>query len=104
MHSVGFQLHLDAFHRCRALLFQDDKEFTVGSPQTATSGDSTASEWRTAPLWGTSHVGPYLHDGRAPTLNEAILMHGGEGQASRDAYSALTELQRQDILEFLRHL
>ena len=29
MHSVGFQLHLDAFHRCRALLFQDDKEFTV---------------------------------------------------------------------------
>ncbi|HIE70566.1 MAG TPA: hypothetical protein EYP98_10525 [Planctomycetes bacterium] len=31
-------------------------------------------------------------------------MHGGEGQASRDAFSALTELQRQDILEFLRHL
>ena len=79
-------------------------QVSFGSPQTATSGDSTASEWRTAPLWGTSHVGPYLHDGRAPTLNEAILMHGGEGQASRDAYSALTELQRQDILEFLRHL
>ena len=79
-------------------------QVSFGTPQAASSGDSTASEWRTAPLWGISHVGPYLHDGRAPTLNEAILMHGGEGQASRDAYSALSELQRQDIIEFLRHL
>ncbi len=80
-------------------------EVSFGTPQaSANDPDTTEAEWRTAPLWGISAVAPYLHDGRAPTLNEAILMHGGEGQASRDAFSALTELQRQDILEFLRHL
>ena len=80
-------------------------QVSFGTPQSATNDpDTTESEWRTAPLWGISHVGPFLHDGRAPTLNDAILMHGGEGQASRDAFSALTDLQRQDILEFLRHL
>jgi CxxC motif-containing protein (DUF1111 family) len=80
-------------------------EVTFGTPQASDPPmETTEAEWRTAPLWGISSVAPYLHDGRAPTLNEAILMHGGEGQASRDAFSALTELQRQDILEFLRHL
>ena len=80
-------------------------QVSFGTPQASANGpETTEAEWRTAPLWGISHAAPYLHDGRAPTLNEAILMHGGEGQASRDAYSALTELQRQDILEFLRHL
>ena len=79
---------------------------SFGTPQSANQPDpaSTRAEWRTAPLWGVSHVGPHLHDGRARTLDEAIMLHGGEAQDIRDAYAALTQQERDDILEFLRHL
>jgi len=50
-----------------------------------TQGLATASEFRTTPLWGVRHSAPYLHDGRADTLESAILLHGGEAQAIRDA-------------------
>jgi CxxC motif-containing protein (DUF1111 family) len=62
------------------------------------------TEFRTQPLWGISMVGPYLHDGRAATLTEAIGMHGGEAQASRDAYLALPQDRRDAIIAFLEHL
>lgn len=67
-------------------------------------GDATGSEFRTQPLWGIASVGPYLHDGRAETLNTSILAHGGESQASRDLYAALTADQQADIDEFLLSL
>ncbi|HEB51720.1 MAG TPA: c-type cytochrome [bacterium] len=80
-------------------------QVSFGTPQaSAIAGNNTAAEWRTAPLWGISTAAPYLHDGRANTLEEAILMHGGEGQQSHDAFVALTSDERSDILEFLRHL
>lgn len=62
---------------------------------------STGSEFRTQPLWGISATGPYLHDGRAETIEEAILFHGGEGEASRDVFAAYSTEQRGDVLEFL---
>ncbi|WP_293576916.1 di-heme oxidoredictase family protein [Phaeobacter sp.] len=67
-------------------------------------------EWRTAPLWGlglVQQVNPragYLHDGRARTLLEAILWHGGEAQSARDAVIALTPEDRADLLTFLESL
>lgn len=67
-------------------------------------------EWRTAPLWGiglTQKVNPqatFLHDGRARSLEEAILWHGGEAEASRQAYLALKAHQRQSLLQWLRQL
>jgi len=69
-------------------------------------GDNPGSikEFRTQPLWGISHAAPYLHDGRAATLEEAITAHEGEGAASRDAYLALPIDRRQAIIEFLEHL
>jgi CxxC motif-containing protein (DUF1111 family) len=80
-------------------------EVSFGTPQvSANDPPTTEAEWRTAPLWGIADVGPYLHDGRAATLEAAILWHGGEGQAARDAFAALSEQERQDLLEFLRHL
>ena len=80
-------------------------QVSFGSPQVSSIDPiTTEAEWRTAPLWGVSSVAPYLHDGRAPTLLEAILLHGGEGEASRDAFQALSVTQQEDILEFLRHL
>lgn len=75
-------------------------------PEFAASG----SEWRTPPLWGiglTETVGGrgyYLHDGRARTLLEAILWHGGEAQASRDSVAALSPADRKALLRFLASL
>jgi CxxC motif-containing protein (DUF1111 family) len=62
------------------------------------------SEFRTQPLWGVAAVGPYLHDGRADTLDEAIRWHGGEARRARDAYVALPEAERARILAFLESL
>lgn len=81
----------------------DDVSF--GRPQ-VTNNDppTTTREFRSAPLWGVSMFAPYLHDGRAATLDEAIRMHGGEAAAIRQAYENLTQEQRDDVLSFLRHL
>ncbi len=65
---------------------------------------ATGSEFRTSPLWGVDVVGPFLHDGRADTLDEAIRAHAGEGQASREAYEALSDDDRGDVLAFLDSL
>ena len=61
-------------------------------------------EWRTPPLWGVSATAPYLHDGRATTLEEAILAHGGEGTFSAKAYQALSAAQQSALLQFLEAL
>ena len=47
---------------------------------------------------------PFLHDGRAETLDEAIMMHGGEAAAIRDEYANLPQTDREDIIEFLEAL
>ena len=61
-------------------------------------------EFRTQPLWGVSRSGPWLHDGRAATLDEAILAHGGESQAIRDAYAGLNPTEQAQIIAFLESL
>jgi hypothetical protein len=58
----------------------------------------------TRPLWGLADTAPYLHDGRAPTVQEAIAMHGGEAEAARDAYLALPERERAELRVFLASL
>ncbi|MCA8976795.1 MAG: hypothetical protein KDC98_18885 [Planctomycetes bacterium] len=78
---------------------------SLGTPQpSGTSPLGTGSEWRTQPLWGVSRFGPYLHDGRARTLHDAISQHGGEASASLEDYLVLTSVEREDLLSFLRHL
>jgi CxxC motif-containing protein (DUF1111 family) len=73
-------------------------------------GNAGGREWRTPPLWGVglartvNERGGYLHDGRARTLLEAILWHGGEAQAARDRVVAMTPAQRADLLRFLGSL
>jgi CxxC motif-containing protein (DUF1111 family) len=92
-------------------------------------GSASGSEWRTAPLWGLGHatnvmlgdtkgndvislnrdsndvnrIG-YLHDGRARTIEEAILWHGGEAEAAKMAYQSMSEQEKTDILAFLNSL
>jgi hypothetical protein len=65
---------------------------------------SAAFECRTPPLWGVASSAPYLHDGRAPTLRDAILMHAGQGTAAATAFQQLDEQQRQFLLIFLNSL
>jgi len=70
-----------------------------GLDSTLEEPHASGREWRTAPLWGiglTTAVSggeAYLHDGRAGTLDKAILWHGGEAEVSKQAYAALTLLQ-----------
>ena len=92
-------------------------------------GSASGAEWRTAPLWGLGHtvnvmigddkandeislaqsnddidrVG-YLHDGRARTVEEAILWHGGEAQSSKEAFEGLSAVQKEQLLAFLNSL
>ncbi|QDU37512.1 Cytochrome c [Maioricimonas rarisocia] len=65
---------------------------------------ATRQEWRTAPLWGVRDSAPYLHDGRAETLEQAIAFHGGESAGSAQKYFMLTSEERQQVLAFLRSL
>jgi CxxC motif-containing protein (DUF1111 family) len=68
------------------------------------SGTSAATEWRTPPLWGVADSAPYLHDGRARTLDEAVRLHGGEAAKIAVRYSKLDYGDRQELLAFLHSL
>jgi CxxC motif-containing protein (DUF1111 family) len=72
--------------------------------------EATGSEWRTPPLWGIGVAqtvlpySSYLHDGRARTLEEAILWHGGEAQSTQQEFSAMSKADRAALVRFLRSL
>jgi CxxC motif-containing protein (DUF1111 family) len=67
-------------------------------------GSAGAREMKTPPLWGVRASGPYLHDGRAATLDAAIRAHDGEGKSARDKYLKLTNDQQKLLVEFLNSL
>lgn len=71
-------------------------------------GDADGREWRTAPLWGMRVMRQFLngqmfllHDGRARSIEAAVLAHGGEAQAARDRFAALTAEERAALLDFV---
>lgn len=89
-----------------ARLYGDLKRHDMG-PGLAEPVDETgigASVFMTQELWGVGDTAPYLHDGRATTLTEAILWHGGEAQASRDAFAALELSEQKAVISFLDNL
>ena len=73
-------------------------------------GLATGSEWRTPPLWGIGLVEVvnghtmFLHDGRARSIEEAILWHGGEAERSRDNFMGLSSDEREALIQFLRSI
>jgi CxxC motif-containing protein (DUF1111 family) len=67
-------------------------------------GSATGSQWRTTPLWGLAQRNFFIHDGRATTLPDAILAHGGEAQAARTRFVELNPTDRQALLAFLASL
>ena len=66
--------------------------------------DAGPRDFRTAPLWGLRASAPYLHDGRAPSIDAAIRAHEGEAANPRDRYLRLREPQRRQLLEFLNSI
>jgi CxxC motif-containing protein (DUF1111 family) len=76
-----------------------------------TEGNALTSEWRTPPLWGlglspASQGGQYflLHDGRAKSIAEAVLMHGGEAENSKNQYQSLSQSEKDALIKFLESL
>jgi CxxC motif-containing protein (DUF1111 family) len=73
-------------------------------------GNASGSQWRTSPLWsigltaGVSGGEAYLHDGRARTLEEAILWHDGEASSSKEAFRNLPASDRAALITFLKSL
>jgi CxxC motif-containing protein (DUF1111 family) len=61
-------------------------------------------EWRTAPLWGVRDSGPYLHDGRADTLEQAIAFHGGQASSAALKFFKLKPEERAQLIAFLKSL
>lgn len=102
-----FQLSNQRIHPYTDLLLHD-----VGDRLTDTREDFLASglEWRTPPLWGiglAQLIAPattFLHDGRARTLAEAIMWHGGEADAAKQAFRRASKADRDALLAFLATL
>lgn len=62
------------------------------------------TDFTTARLWGIADTAPYLHDGRASTLFQAIEAHGGEAQSQRDGFLALSSSRQRRVIAFLQSL
>ncbi len=105
-HEV-FQLHGQRIFPYTDLLLHD-----VGDRLTDTREDFLASglEWRTPPLWGVglaqiiNPLTTFLHDGRARTLAEAIMWHGGEAASAKQAFQAASKAERDALIAFLETL
>ena len=117
------ELRNQTIHPYSDMLLHDMGE---GLADNLSEGNATGSEWRTTPLWGIglsacvtggvvdltaaeggevcSPVHSYLHDGRARTIAEAILWHGGEGESSKQKYIALTDDEKNKLLLFINSL
>ena len=99
-------LEVDSKGKGIVRLYGDLKRHDMG-PELAESVDDAgvaASEFLTKELWGVGSNGPYLSNGAAGTITEAILAHGGEGEYARDNFAELSSARRQNVIDFLNNL
>jgi CxxC motif-containing protein (DUF1111 family) len=92
------------FDRQRVPLFSDLLLHDIGTGDGIRQGMATGEEIRTPALWGLRLRRPFLHDGSAPTIEEAIARHRNEAERSRRAADRLDDAQRSALLAFLRSL
>ncbi|HSR51297.1 MAG TPA: di-heme oxidoredictase family protein [Acidobacteriota bacterium] len=87
-------------------LFADLKRHNMGPglQEDFEGAEIPNSDFTTARLWGIADTAPYIHDGRASTLFQAIAAHGGEAQTARDAFLGLSAQQQGRVIAFLRSL
>jgi hypothetical protein len=96
----------DAQGRALVDLFGDLRRHDMGSrlAEQVDEVGTGAAVFMTENLWGVGSTAPYLHDGRASTLTEAILEHGGEAQSARDAFATSSTTAQQHLIAFLNSL
>jgi cytochrome c2 len=86
-------------------IYSDFKRHDLGPKFYERNWDGTMqTQFLTRPLWGVGSTGPYGHDGRSITLNDVILRHGGEAQASGDNYASLSSGDKIALQTFLNSL
>jgi CxxC motif-containing protein (DUF1111 family) len=78
-------------------------EIVVAIPDLVVDGPSPR-EWRTPPLWGVADSAPYLHDGRAATLEDAVRLHGGQGLRSAQRFQRASPAEQEQLIAFLKTL
>jgi CxxC motif-containing protein (DUF1111 family) len=81
-----------------------DQITKIAPKQLAKLVGALPAEWKTPPLWGVADSAPYMHDGRAATLEEAIAAHGGEAARSVKLYRGLSAANRGKLLVLLKSL
>ncbi len=99
LHDLGIQLESSTGYYGSII-----PEPIVANGNFEVSQQPSPVEWRTAPLWGVADSGPYLHDGRANTLEEAIELHAGESVDVTARFREATMADRQAIIAFLNTL
>jgi CxxC motif-containing protein (DUF1111 family) len=102
-HRPGFRASspIEAIDGQKVAAFSDFLLHDVGTGDGIIQGDAAGPEFRTPPLWGISQSAPYLHDGSAPRVEDAVNRHANQGAAARDAFKALSFKQQQALLAFL---
>jgi hypothetical protein len=85
-------------------LKRHDMGASLADPHDTFGGAVPANLFMTRPLWGVGVTAPYLHDGRAATLQDAIIQHDGEAATVRDAFRALDPSSQAHVVEFLQTL
>jgi len=86
-------------------LFADLKRHHMGKELAESTANKEMDPYfTTARLWGVADTAPYLHDGRAMTLSEAIIAHGGEAKPESLNFINLSENQRHQLIDFLQTL
>jgi hypothetical protein len=88
----------------RVPLYADLKRHDMGEELAESAGSPLDPFFTTARLWGIADTAPYLHDGRATTLSDAILWHGGEAERARQGFASLRDDEKRQLLSFLRTL
>jgi CxxC motif-containing protein (DUF1111 family) len=105
LHDLGEELgEIGSYGVTLAEPAADEPASKDGSLSGAPAGGAARREWRTAPLWGLRDSAPYLHDGRAETLEQAIALHGGEAMATAGRYFRLSSRERWLVQTFLKSL
>jgi CxxC motif-containing protein (DUF1111 family) len=102
-HHAGYvaRSRIDAINGQRVAAYSDFLLHDIGTGDGIAQGNAKPNELRTTPLWGLSDSAPYLHDGSAASVRDAIKRHGNQAAAARKAFDALPWHLQDAMLDFL---
>jgi CxxC motif-containing protein (DUF1111 family) len=104
LHDMGIELEASSGYRQTDCNGVPPPPPSIPNDKFSPNQQPAPAEWRTAPLWGVADSAPYLHDGRASTLEAAIEQHGGEGASAAGRFNQLPPDQQRAVVTFLKTL